>query len=223
MTDFEDGPAPMAESAAAPETPVIQPAETAQPPAETPQQPDPKPPEAKDPKWFRDAIKAREDRARQAERERDELRARVEQPAPSQENLSPQEAFERQQMVFNVSISERFARREHGALFEEAKVWLETRPDIEAWAVRQPDPWESAISLYRREKMAEEIGDNPEEWREKERARLREELMAEMGGGPQGGMTAAAPPRLPQSAATQRSSAPRGPIQQSSPYKNKFG
>lgn len=222
MTDMFE-PAEEAETPAI-DTPATEaPADAAPIDTPAPKEPEPKAPEAKDPKWFRDAIKAREDRARAAERERDELRARTERAAPAPESLTPQAMFERQQVAFNISISERFARREHGALFDEAKVWLETRPDIEAWATQQPDPWESAISLYRREKMAEEIGDDPESWREKERAKIRDQLLAEMGEPGAGEMTAAPVPRLPQSAASVRSAAPRGPIEKKSPFTHKFG
>lgn len=200
--------------------------------AETEQaQPEPKksaaPKDGEGPKWFRDAIKARDDRARRAERERDEALARLDQGRPPQEqpDLSPEDRFAMQELAFNVRISERFARREHGQTFEEAKVWLETRPDIEAWAQRQPDPWEAAISLYKREKMAEEIGDNPDEWREKERARLREELMAEMQPQPTG-MSGGAP-RIPAPASTARSAPAKGGYAGPQPLseigKNRFG
>ncbi len=182
------------------------------------------PKEGEGPKWYRDAIKARDERVRQAERRAQELQTQLERGQPQdQQQLSPQEYFEQQEMQLNIRMSERFAKREHGQTFEEAKVWLETRPDIEAWAQRQPDPWEAAISLFRREKMAEEIGDNPDEWRERERAKLREELMAEMQPQPTG-MSGA--PRIPAPASTTRSGPAKsgfsGPPSLGSIVPNKF-
>lgn len=103
------------------------------------------------------------------------------------------------QILTTLNISERFARQQHGSeKFEECKAWLSTRPDIEAWALQQPDPWGAAFTTYNREQLAEEIGDDPNAWRDRERERLRAEILAEHQAAPPSGMTSqpsrAAPP-----------------------------
>ncbi len=112
-----------------------------------------------------------------------------------------------------LNLSERFARQQHGnEAFEETKAWLTTRPDLEDFFLTQPDPWGAAFSHYSREKLADEIGDDPNAWREKERQRIRDEILAEQGAAPRDPAPApqmrAAPPAA---ASTARSAAPRDP------------
>lgn len=188
-------PAP-ASTAAEPSAPPAPPAATAvpPPPAPAPQAAPASPAgdEPKSPKWYREHM-AQVARDRAAEqRELAELRSRqasqqtrqdvdpLEDPQGFQQSVAQQfQTFALQQTL---TISERFARKEHGAeLFEDAKAWLSTKPDIEAWAINQPDPWAAAITHYQREQLAEEIGNDPNAWREAEKARIRAELEAEMG------------------------------------------
>jgi hypothetical protein len=66
------------------------------------------------------------------------------------------------------NLSERFAVQQHGnEAFEECRAWLSTKPDIEAWALQQPDPWAPPSRQYTREQLAEEIGEDPNAWRKK--------------------------------------------------------
>jgi len=230
MTDFEDQPAPEAESAAAPQTPVIQPAEQAQPQAEAPQTPAPagKPeePKGEHPFWYRKEIEKERKRAADLERrlqQAESARPLSHAPDPRQDPIS---YFEQMRVIDNVARSEdRFVDKHGEQEFEACKDWLATRPDIEAWAIQQRHPWAAAHQQYQREKLSAEIGDDPNTWREKERQRIRDELLAEMGGAaPEPGAMSAPPaPRLPPSAASARSAAPRGPIQQKSPFKTTFG
>lgn len=86
---------------------------------------------------------------------------------------SRQERFE---FEATLRFSERFARREHGSeAFEECKAWLSTKPDLADWCAAQSDPWETAIQEYRKERLLDEIGTDPEAYKK----RLRDEWEAE--------------------------------------------
>lgn len=222
-------PAPMAEKPAPPVT-TLPPA--AAPQSTAPQAPaDPAAaPEAQQPFWYRQEIKKEKERRAALERQIAELQSRSPQPEPEaapDPYADPQGYDERVQQHLrtlehrqNVAISERFARIKHGdAVWEETHEWLETRPDMVQWAKNQPDPCESAISAFKREKLAAEIGDDPAKWRETERQRMlqdpeiRAQILAEMGASqataPQSTNTPQrAPP--PPAASGARSAAPRG-------------
>lgn len=209
MTD--ETPGLVAETGAAPESTSIADVLEAAPVAEKPAKPaneaapEAKPEKPSEPFWYRKALKEKEDRAKALERENADLRQRSQQPAQPQQD-DPEIRF----LKAELRISERFARREHGnEMFEETRDWLAQRPDLEQWALGQEDPWEAAISTYRREKLADEIGNDPDKWRETERDRIRAELEAEMG---QGGHAPQAMTghRLPTPAAGVRSVAAKG-------------
>ncbi|HUH11396.1 MAG TPA: hypothetical protein VLZ73_12695 [Brevundimonas sp.] len=158
------------------------------------------------PFWYRKRLKEVEQRARAAERRAEELAQRSEQPAPQQFN-DPMEFFQHQQTVIRLDMSEgRFIDKHGEQEFEAVKEWLATRPDIEAWAIQQRHPWGQAYQQYQREKLSAEIGDDPNAWREQERAKLRAEIQAEFGGH-QAPMTPR--PNIPAPASGQRSAAPR--------------
>lgn len=174
------------------------------------------------PKWFRTALEEKERRAREAERRAQELERRVQpqeprRPAPDFARdpngavQSIQQMMQEQALQQSIALSARFARREHGAeTFEEAHAWLSTRPDIERWAMGQDDPWEAAISQYKRERLAEEIGDDPAAWRKAQEEQIRQQVMAEMQAEMGQGYTPAAPSmRVPAPAASARSAAPK--------------
>ena len=207
------------------------------------------------PKWYREhmAKVGREAAALRAENER--LRTGQQpQPRPHPGDQGPElpnpatdpEGYHRaitghfnaqmqQMQLANVlTVSERFARQQHGGeAFEECKAWLTTRPDLEEYFLTQPDPWASAFAHYSRERLAEEIGDDPNAWREKERERLRAEILAEQNG--RSAEPAPAPaPRMraapPAPASQVRSAQPRdergqftGPRPLSGVFKHKFG
>lgn len=178
------------------------------------------PPEAKpeneQPFWYRKEIE-KERKARQAaERRAQELETRGGQrepqnlPHPGQDPQGFYSHFETQRLMDRLERSEdRFIDKHGDAEFEATKDWLATRPDIEEAALKQRHPWGYVHEIYRREKIADEIGNDPDAWREQERQRLRAEWEAEQeqGYSPQPGM--AAQPRLPTPAAGVRSTAPR--------------
>lgn len=205
----------------------------------------------KAPKWYRDhmAKTNRELAALRAERAAPAPQPAPRPAAPPAELPNPatdpqgyHDAIQRRlsnemqqfQLITTLNMSERFARQARGAeKFEECKAWLSTKPDIEAWAIQQPDPWAAAFTQYTREQLAEEIGDDPNAWRESERQRLRDEIRAEMQAD-QGGQPAPArqPPQMraapPAPASTARAAAPRdesgrfAPAPLNGVFKNKF-
>lgn len=192
-------------------------AEQAQPSQSEKKQEAPAPAE---PFWYRKALGEKERANKEMARRLEQLEQRLQQSAPGPQ-LSPEESRQYEAVQLNVRISERFARKEHGPLFEEARDWLATRPDVEQWAQGQDDPWDAAINLYKREKLAAEIGDDPAAYR----ARIEAEVRAQFEGQApqqQPGMTAQ-PPRLPQSASAARSAPPRGQDGKfASPFRNQF-
>lgn len=195
-------------------------AEQAQPPQQEKKQEAPAPAEPKEPFWYRKALSDKERANKEMARRLELLEQRLQQSSPGPQ-LSPEQQFEQMAVQFNIRNSERFARKEHGALFEEARDWLMSRPDVEVWAQQQDDPWDAAINLYKREKLAAEIGDDPAAYR----ARIEAEIRAQFEQQPaqqQPGMTAAQP-RLPQSASAARSAPPRGQDGKfASPFRNQF-
>lgn len=174
-------------------------------------QPDPevKPeakPEAEQPFWYRKRLKEIEQRAKAAERRAEELEQQRQAPQMPDPQQDPRAYFETQRVFMRLESSEdRFIDKHGEAELEAVKEWLTTRPDIEAWAIQQRHPWGAAHQQYQREKFAAEIGDNPEAWREQERARIREEILSEMPSAPM-----ASQPRIPTPASGARSVASRG-------------
>lgn len=187
------------------------------------------------PRWFRDemAKKERENARLRAENERLAPGRPAQQPQPRptppeielpnptedpvgyahavlaiQRQELAQERQQRTQFEYQTRLntSERFARKEFGNdLFDETFAWLETRHDLQDVFSRQPDPWGAAISHYQRERIAEEIGDDPNAWRERERERIRAEIQSELADrdqhqpAPQRGSMARTPPPPPAS------------------------
>ncbi len=182
-----------------------------------PQAPDPAvTPEAKPehPFWYRKEIE--KERKAKAALEREVEQLRQQRPAPANApdpRQDPIAYIEQMRVIDNLSRSEdRFVDKHGEPELESVKEWLVTRPDIEAWAIQQRHPWAAAHQQYQREKLSAEIGDDPNAWREQERERLRAEILAEGMDPGAGAMSAPPPPRLPQSAASVRSAAPKGPI-----------
>jgi hypothetical protein len=223
-------PAPNPTPAAAPNPPAAPAASGGQaPPAGHAGEPDPAS-DPRAPKWYRDHM-ARVNRDLAAIRQENERLRTGRQPSPQPQpqpgqpeipdpledpagyRATIEQQFESRQRQFELrqtlSFSERFARREHGnEAFEECRAWLSTRPDLADYFVAQEDPWQSAMDYFKRERLAEEIGDDPNAWRERERARIRAELEAEMSGG-DGGHASHTPARA--SMTTPARSAPPPP------------
>jgi hypothetical protein len=147
-------------------------------------------PEAQQPFWYRKEIKKERDRASALERENAELRgARQQQPqtrapdpleSPDQFAGYIDQRLETQRLVDRLERSEeRLSDKLGDAVVDEVREWLTTRPDLEQWAMGQRDPWKAAHQQFTKEKLAAEIGDDPNTWREQERERLRQEILAE--------------------------------------------
>lgn len=222
QTEGEVGDQDPAPAQAAPEAAPAAPAQPA-PAAET----DPAAkPEKEQPFWYRKELAKRDERQKALERENAELRARGPQPSESQgEQDDPERPLTRrelevyharQELVGRLERSEdRFVDKLGEETFEATREWLATRPDIEEWALKQRDPWKAAHSQFSKEKLAAEIGEDPNAWREAERARIRQELLAEQQQGderhtpraPAAAPQMRSPPPAP--ASTVRSAAPR--------------
>lgn len=167
--------------------------------------------ERRDPRWYREDLQRRERERRALLEENERLRS-GQQPAQRQQPRGDVPEFPDpledpqghwsavQGLVHSATLetrlyfSEGLARQKHGDdLFDEAYAWLDTKRDLQPVFMRQRDPWAAAIAHYQREKIAEEIGDDPNAWRERERERIRaeerERLEAENGQRPSG-MTA---------------------------------
>lgn len=174
--------------------------------------------EPKGPRWYREHIKKVNAEKARLQRENEDLRtgrqspqAPQPQPRPQPELPNPaedpvgyanailglqQERFESLELATTLRLSERFARQQHGDTFDECFAWLQTRPDLEQHFVRQPDPWGAAIAYFQREKLAEEIGDDPAAYRKRIEEEVRAQIAAESGGqGSRSGMTADPPPQ----------------------------
>lgn len=215
-------PAPVAEAAPAadPSAQPAPPAEAAAPPAAV-VDPATKPP-AEQPFWYRKELKARKEREAELERENQRLRAQGPQRQPSEtpefdpDRPLTQREYEARQEHFALvgrleRSEERFVDKLGEETFESTREWLATRPDIEEWALKQRDPWAAAHSQYTKEKLAAEIGEDPNAWRAAEKERMRQELLAEMGErqpapAPTTPPTMRSPPPAP--ASTVRSAAP---------------
>lgn len=182
-------------------------------------------PEKEQPFWYRKEIEKERKAKAALEREVQELRQQRQPPANAPDpRQDPAAYFETQRIMDRLERSEdRFIDKHGEPELESVKDWLTTRPDIEAWAIQQRHPWAAAHEQFKREKLSAEIGDDPNAWREQERLRIRDEVLAEMGDPGAGAMSAPPAPRLPQSAASVRSAAPRGPIEKKSPFTHKFG
>lgn len=188
------------------------------------------PPANAGPKWYRDHINRvnaelaelrRRDQERAAQQPQPQQR-REHQPAadpladPEGYHASIQESIRREfgafQLQTTLTLSERFARQQHGNdAFEECRAWLSTKPDIEQWAIRQPDPWSAAFTQYQRERLVEEVGDDPAAYRKQIEDQIRAEIMAEMQRepAPANPQMRAQPSAPPPQAASVRSAAPR--------------
>ncbi len=239
ISERPDRHEPHQEVGAAPQEAPQEPEQSAQPAqmAENPapaQQPAPQAPKAGEqpetqgPKWYRDAITKANREREQLRRENEALRRQGGQPQPTnQPGPDPVESpedfnrfietrFEHQRLVDRLERSEeRFVDKHGDDTFDEVRTWLSTRPDIEEWALKQRDPWRAAHSQFTKEQIASEIGDDPKAWQEKERERLRQEILAEQEAARAGQSQhiPAQPPQMraapPPPASSARSAAPR--------------
>lgn len=147
-------------------------------------------PAPNEPFWYRRALKEKDERTRQLEARLQQLERQqpAREAAPTIDPIADPEAFQQQlnqrvgQSAFELRLefSEIRAREKFtDAVWEEANDWLATRPDVGRAAAAQRDPCVWAVQEYQRQKLAAEIGDNPEAWRQAERERIRQEILAE--------------------------------------------
>lgn len=132
-----------------------------------------------------------------AERELQELRAwrqkqedaqraaQVQAPDPRQD---PNGALAYERAVFQAQLTNtrlqtsRFlAEKDFGAdVVAEAFAFFDKNPALSHQFVDHPSPFHAAVEFYKRQKVAEEVGADPEGWRAKEREAIRAQLLAEM-------------------------------------------
>lgn len=222
MTDVN--PATEAETGAAPDEAnndlgnILEAAPVAEKPAKkakTEAAPEAKP-ETQEPFWYRQAIKKEKQRAEAAERRAAELEEQRghqprELPNPGQDPQGFYAELNTMRLVDKLERSEdRFIDKHGEPEFEATKDWLATRPDVEEAALKQRHPWAYAHTVYQRERLAAEIGDDPNKWREAEREKLRQELEAEFAEQGYQPPAMASAHRLPTPAAGVRSTGPKG-------------
>lgn len=164
-------------------------------------------PEPKEPGWYRKALKEKDRKLREVERQL-ELRAERElaprhQAEQGQDFPDPiedprgfydavQSAISYREMNNKLNTSEMLARDRHGDdLVDDFIAWAGANPDVAQWMAGQPNPYAAGIAQFKRVQLADEIGDDPEVWRQSERDRIRAEVEAEMRG--QSGQPAATP------------------------------
>jgi hypothetical protein len=216
--DFLDGqPAevtpepPQAEPVVLPEPeagkgePEAQPAPASAPPAE---------PEEKQHVAPLTALLDEREKRQAAERELQELRnwrqqqeaqaraAQIRAPDPRQDPDGALE-FERQhfqKQLYNTRLStSRFlAEQQFGAdTVAEAFAFFDKNPALSHQFVDHPSPFHAAVEFYKRQKVAEEVGADPDAYRARLETEIREKIMAEM----QSAQPAQPKPRLPGSLA----------------------
>lgn len=196
--------------------------------------PEPKAPT--EPFWYRKTLREKEAELRTLRQQMEQFQTQQPAPQAAPDPYEDPQGYQAsvqqtvQQALFSqrLEFSEMRARDKFGDdAWEETNDWLRTRPDVAQWAASQRDPCGAAVQIYQREKLAAEIGDNPDQWREKERERLRQEVLAEMQQQP--AQQAANPitrPIIPGPGSQARSAAPKGnwtgPTPVSAALKNSF-
>lgn len=130
------------------------------------------------------------ERRQKAEREAEEgrqfrrqLEAQRRQEAmqdPEQRIQLERERFQQELLTNKLQQSRFLAEREYGA--EEVKAayaFFDQHPQLSHQLMSHPSPYHAAVEFYRRQKIADEVGSDPEAWRAREREKLRAELLAE--------------------------------------------
>lgn len=188
--ETEEVEAEQVEAEAAPEPETGEPEEAAPPAAVEPEKPGSIP---------ISALLDERERRQKAEREAEELRKfrqqieahRHQQPAPDFfQDPDQRLAYERQQFqtqftAMKLQQSRFLAEREFGAdVVNEAYAYFDEHPQLSHQLLNHPSPFHAAVEFYKKQKVAEEIGADPEAWKAKQvetlREQLRQELMAEM-------------------------------------------
>lgn len=187
--NFLDETAPEAAAEATPAMPEPQPSVVeakGEPPAAPPAAP-----EEKASSIPISALLDERERRQKAEREAEEGRQYRRQMEERQREAALQDpeqrqVYERQQihgmiMEQRLSQSHFLAEREFGK--EEvaaAYAYFDQHPQLSSQLLNHPSPFHAAVEFVRRQRIADEVGADPEAWRAKEREKLRAELMAEI-------------------------------------------
>jgi len=167
----------------------------------------------------REAAELREWRRQQEERQR-----AVQAPDPRQD---PDGALAYERAMFQAQLTNtrlqtsRFlAEKDFGAdVVAEAFAFFDKNPALSHQFVDHPSPFHAAVEFYKRQKVAEEVGADPEAWRAKEREAIRAQILAEMQAQP-----AQPKPRLPGSLAAAPAAGVAGePASKGSAFDAAFG
>ena len=92
-----------------------------------------------------------------------------------------QQQYERRLMAEKLQQSRFLAEREYGAdVVKSAYEWFDQHPEQSQALVHEPSPFHAAVEHYKRQQALSEIGSDPDQWRQAERERLRQEVQAEL-------------------------------------------
>jgi hypothetical protein len=128
---------------------------------------------------------AAELRAWRQQQEAAQRAAQMQAPDPRQD---PAAALEYQRTVFQQQLynarlgqSRFLAEQQFGkATVDEAFSFFDKNPALSHQFVDHPSPFHAAVEFYKRQKVAEEVGADPDAYRARLEAEIREKLMAEM-------------------------------------------
>lgn len=128
------------------------------------------------------------EKRQKAERELEELRRwREQQERQSRQQQqpkpdffdNPEQAISQHVTAVKLQQSRFLAEREFGEdLVKEAYAYFDQHPQESQALINHPSPFHAAVEHYRRQKFLAEVND-PDKWREAERERIRQEILAE--------------------------------------------
>lgn len=111
-----------------------------------------------------------------------EARLRQEQQAQRKPDFfdNPEAVLQSHITRVKLEQSKFLAEKDFGAdLVKEAYAYFDEHPEESQQLLNHPSPFHAAVEHYKRQKFLSEVKD-PDSWREQEKARIREELMAEL-------------------------------------------
>lgn len=130
----------------------------------------------------RAAEEARKEAAEAKKRWEDYQRQQAQQRQKPDFFDKPEEAVQRQVMAMKLEQSRFLAERDFGAeMLGEVQAFFDRPENHQAsqTLLQHPSPFHAAVEYYKRQTFLAEVGDDPDKWREAERERLRQELLAE--------------------------------------------
>lgn len=98
---------------------------------------------------------------------------------------NPEEAVRHQVMAQTLRMSRFHAEQQHGKeAVDAAQAFFDQNPQLSHQLMDHPSPFHAAVDFHKKQMFMSEIGDNPEawkaQWEEQTRARIRQELQAEL-------------------------------------------